>query len=467
MTEILDTLGEWIIKISDIVCGYPEFILLIGGGLLLFFYSGGLSMRRIPFALRALRHRQAEDAGKDTGQISSVQALLSAIAATVGMGNIAGVAIAVSVGGPGVIFWMWVSAIVGMTTKFFEGTLSIMYKGEDDRGEVQGGPMYIITKGLGPRWKPLAVAFAIFGLVGTLCFTQANQLVESFTTVFTTPMGIDNTAWLRLGMGVAIMIVVASVILGGISRIASIANRIVPLMVLLYMVLVAVVMVWHYERVPGVFGAIFHGAFTMKAGFGAFVFVALTGARRAMFVNEAGVGTASMMHGASKNTEPVREGLVAMLAPAIDSGIVCTLTSIPIIMAIDGINVEGMKGLYIALNAFGNLLPYGQYLLMAIVFCFAFSTMFSYSYYGQKCTSYLFGSKHTKYYNYYYLAMIVVAAVMPLDALVATMDLAFALMALCTMTTIFMLAPKVKAAADEYFERQARQSKQNTKMLDK
>lgn len=449
---MLDTIGQWIINVGDTLCGYPEFLLLIGGGLFFFINSGAVSLRRLPWAVRALRDRQAQDSGKNTGQISSVQALLSAIAATVGMGNIAGVAIAISVGGPGVIFWMWVSAIVGMSTKFFEGSLAIMYKGKNDRGEVQGGPMYIITEGLGKNWRPLAVAFSIFGLVGTLCFMQANQLVESVNTVFTTPMGIANTVALRFTMGVIIVLVVGSVILGGINRIAKWASRLVPIMVALYLLLVLIVMVINYDRLPGVFASIFENAFNLRAGFGAFAFVALTGARRAAMVNEAGVGTASMMHGASKNTDPIKEGLIAMLAPAIDSGFVCTLTAIPILLAGQYTGVEGVKGLYIALNSFGALLPgVGQYLLMVMVFFFAFSTMFSYSFYGQQCTSFLFGTRRIKYYNYYYLLMILVAAIMPLDALVSLMDIAFALMACCTMFALVKLSPRVKALMNGYF----------------
>ena len=451
MTEFLDRVSDWLINAADVVCGYPEFLLLIGGGLFLFFYSGAVSITRLPHALRALRQRQAQSNGKETGQISSVQALLSAIAATVGLGNIAGVAIALSIGGPGVIFWMWVSAIVGMSTKFFEGVLSIMYKGKDSNGELQGGPMYIITEAMGRKWKPLAVAFASFGLIGTLCFMQANQLVESVTTVFTSPMGIENTAWLRFGMGVVIVLIVGTVILGGIKRIAVFASRIVPLMVVLYFIIVATVMVMNYDLIPGVFASIFKGAFSMEAGFGAFAFVALTGARRAAFVNEAGVGTASMMHGASRNTDAVREGLIAMLAPAIDSGLVCTLTAMPILIAGQYTNVEGVKGLYIALNSFGSLLPYGQYMLMAIVFFFAFSTMFSYSYYGQKCTNFLFGANNAKYYNYFYLVTILIAAVIPLATMVSIMDLAFAGMALCTMFMLIALSPRVKKTMKEYF----------------
>ena len=454
MSNFFDKLGEWIIWLSDTLCNYPEFLLLIGGGLFLFCYSGAVSIRRLPQAIKALTAKQTADSGKAEGQISSVQALLSAIAATVGMGNIAGVAIALSLGGPGVIFWMWVSALVGMSTKFFEGTLSIMYKGQDDKGEAQGGPMYIITKGLGEKWKPMAVAFSICGLIGTLCFLQANQLVESVTTVFTTPMGIENTPMLRFIMGLVMVVIVGGVILGGIKRIAKFASSIVPTMVIIYLAMVIVIMVMNYKAIPGVFASIFEEAFSIKAGCGAMVGVAVIGARRAAFVNEAGVGTASMMHGASKNSEPVREGLIAMLGPAIDSGLVCTLTAIPILIAGNYVGLDDPKGLYVALGAWGQLLPHvGHILLMIIVFFFAFSTMFSYSYYGQKCTSYLLGADRGKYYNYFYLAMIVVAAVVPLKVVVGVMDLAFFFMACCTMTTIIALSPKAKKAAREYFKK--------------
>ena len=454
MSNFFDKLGEWIIWLSDTLCNYPEFLLLIGGGLFLFCYSGAVSIRRLPQAIKALTAKQTADSGKAEGQISSVQALLSAIAATVGMGNIAGVAIALSLGGPGVIFWMWVSALVGMSTKFFEGTLSIMYKGQDDKGEAQGGPMYIITKGLGEKWKPMAVAFSIFGLIGTLCFMQANQLVESVTTVFTTPMGIENTPMLRFIMGLVMVVIVGGVILGGIKRIAKFASSIVPTMVIIYLAMVIVIMVMNYKAIPGVFASIFEEAFSLKAGFGAMVGVAVIGARRAAFVNEAGVGTASMMNGASKNHEPVREGLIAMIGPDIDSGLVCTLTAIPILIAGNYVGLDDPKGLYVALGAWGQLLPHvGHILLMIIVFFFAFSTMFSYSYYGQKCTSYLLGADRGKYYNYFYLAMIVVAAVVPLKVVVGVMDLAFFFMACCTMTTIIALSPKAKKAAREYFRK--------------
>ena len=239
MNGILDSIGSAITTVSDFVCGYPLFILLIGGGLFLFFYSGAVSLRRIGYSIKALRYK-SEVAGE--GQISSFQALMSAIASTVGMGNIAGVAIAITVGGPGAIFWMWVSAVVGMSTKFFEGALAIMYKGHDSAGEPQGGTMYIILHGLGERWKPFAYFFAVVGLIGTLCVMQANQLVESVTTVFTTPAGIENTLGLRFVMGIVISLVVGAVIIGGIRRISVISAKIVPVMVTCYMLLVFVIL---------------------------------------------------------------------------------------------------------------------------------------------------------------------------------------------------------------------------------
>ncbi|HBG53975.1 MAG TPA: sodium/alanine symporter, partial [Rikenellaceae bacterium] len=267
------------------------------------------------------------------GQISSFQALSSAIAATVGLGNISGVAVAITIGGPGTIFWMWVSACLGMATKFFEGTLAIMFKGRDSKGELQGGTMYMITQGLGKKWKPIAIFFSIFGMVGTFCLMQSNQLTEALQTVFFTPSGIENTLWLRLAVGLCIAGIVSLVVLGGINRIARVASLIVPFMVGFYFLLVLYIILTNLSVVPDVFTSIFREAFTFKAGLGGFAGSAIViGARRAAFVNEAGVGTATMMHGASKNSEPVREGLVAMIAPSIDSGLVCTLTALAVLI---------------------------------------------------------------------------------------------------------------------------------------
>lgn len=448
MTDFFSVLKEGIVTFSDFICGYPLFIWLIGGGLFLFLYSGATPLRRLNWSLKALRTKSPTG----EGQISSFQALMSSICSTVGMGNIAGVAIAISIGGPGAIFWMWVSALLGMATKFFEGTLAIMYKGKDKEGNVHGGPMYMLTEGLGKKFRPMAIFFAFFGMIGTLCFMQANQLTESFITVLDAP----DTFNFRLIIGIIMVLGVSIVVLGGIKRISKIATKVVPVMVGLYFLLVFIIIVMNIELLPKVFYNIVNEAFNIQAGFGALAFIALTGARRAMYVNEAGVGTASLMHGASRNAEPVREGLIAMIGPAIDSGLVCTLTAIPILMAmmISPIEVEGVKGLYIALNAFETMLPgWGEYALMVIVFIFAVTTMFSYSYYGTQCAGYLFGYKNGKYYDYFYLLMIVVACVISLDLVVSIMDLAFAFMAIPTMYVLLRLAPQVKREAKVYFSK--------------
>ncbi|MBP5506117.1 MAG: alanine:cation symporter family protein [Bacteroidales bacterium] len=449
-----ERIGDSIVAVSDIVCGYPFFILLVGGGLFFLFYSGFAPVRHFGRAVQALRVKESGGAG----QISSLEALSTAIAATVGMGNIAGVAIAISIGGAGTIFWMWVSALLGMATKFFEGTLAVMFKGKDSAGVVQGGPMYVITQGLGPKWKPMAVFFAVSGLFGTLCTMQSNQITEALTTTFIAPENI--TPMTRFVTGLIITALVSIVALGGIKRIGKVASRLTPFMVGAYFVLVFYILVTHISAVPGVFRDIFVGAFTPRAALGggiaSVITVALTGVRRAVFVNEAGVGTASMVHGASKNSEPVREGLVAMLGPSIDSGLVCTLTALAILIQKDVIPVAGMssmQGLQLALNSFEASIPVvGRYLLLAILVVFAFSTMFSYSYYGTKCASWLFGADKGKYYIYFYLCMIIAAAVVPLRAVVGFVDLTFALMAFPNMIALFALAPKAKKEMKRYFK---------------
>lgn len=462
----MEKIGQFIINAADVLGGYPLFFLLIGGGLFLFLSSGAVSLRRLPAALAELRRKPTAENARN-GQISSVQALASVVAATVGLGNIAGVAIALVLGGPGAIFWMWVSALVGMATKYHEGVLAIMYKGKDDQGNPQGGPMHIITQGLGPKWTPLAKFFAVAGLFGTMCIMNANQLTEAFMTTFTTPEGIDSNAfissvggWLgldnvrvyRLLFGIAIATVVAVVILGGIRRIARVATVMVPFMVGLYFLMVLYIILTNLGDVPGVFRSIFTEAFNLRAGFGALVGIAIIGARRAALVNDAGIGTASIMHGASKNNEPVREGLIAMLGPSIDSGLVCTLTAVAILLCGD-IDVEGVKGLEVAMKAFSAAIPAGDILLMLIVICFAMSSMFSYSFYGTTCANYLFGTKRGRYYAWVFLASLVVFAVVPLETAVGACDLFYALMAIPTMTAVLLLSPKVRQATKEYFSR--------------
>lgn len=450
---------------ADFLCGYPLFLLLIGGGLFLLFTSGFVSLRRLPAALSELRIKQ--DKGSETGQISSLQALAGVVAATVGLGNIAGVAIALAMGGPGAIFWMWVSAVVGMATKYHEGVLAIMFKGKDDKGNPQGGPMHIIERGLGTKWKPLAKFFAVAALFGTLCIMNANQLTEAVVTTVNPHFNIAESGFLRaigsvtsleneqafrLLCGCGIAALVGVVILGGIKRIASVASFMVPFMVGLYFLMVLYIIVTNIEGVPGVFGSIFREAFNLQAGIGALAGIAVIGARRAALVNDAGIGTASIMHGASRNNEPVREGLVAMLGPSIDSGFVCTLTAIAILLCVPEIQEShGIQGLSIAMTAFSRGIPGGGYLLMFIVACFALSSMFSYSFYGTTCANYLFGTVKGQFYAYFFLASLVIFAVVPIEAAVGACDLFYALMAIPTMTAVIMLSGRVRRATADYF----------------
>lgn len=462
---MLENIGKYIVAVADFLCGYPLFFLLIGGGLYLFLSSGLVSLRRLPSALKELRTKN----DSKNGQISSAQALAGVIAATVGLGNIAGVAIALVMGGPGAIFWMWVSAIVGMATKYHEGVLAIMYKGTDDAGRPQGGPMHIITRGLGVRWTPVARFFAVAGLFGTLCIMNANQLTEAVITTFSTPdgvassgflssagamLGLENVSVYKLIVGCAIAAVVAIVILGGIRRIANVASVMVPFMVGVYFLMVLYIILTRLGDVPGVFARIFSEAFNLRAGIGALVGIAIIGARRAALVNDAGIGTASIMHGASRNNSPVREGLIAMLGPGIDSGLVCTLTALAILLCVPEVQqIEGVQGLAVAMTAFSRGIPYGEYLLMFVVICFGMSSMFSYSFYGSTCASYLFGSRRSRWYVYAFILSLIVFAVVPLEAAVGMCDLFYALMALPTMVTIILLSGRVREATRRYFNK--------------
>ncbi len=470
---MLQKLEQLLESAAELLCGYPLFFLLIGGGLFLFVSSGAVSLRRLPAAIAELRHKHGGDGTGGNGQISSIQALASVVAATVGLGNIAGVAIALVMGGAGAMFWMWVSALVGMATKYHEGVLAIMYRGKDDCGNPQGGPMHIIVQGLGRKWTPLAKFFAVAGMFGTLCIMNANQLTEAFMTMFSTPetiassgfltaiggaIGLGNGQTLRLLFGIAIAAVVAVVILGGIKRIARVATVMVPFMVGLYFVMVLYIILSRIGDVPGVFRHIFEEAFNLRAGLGALAGIAIIGARRAALVNDAGIGTASLMHGASRNDNPVREGLIAMLGPSIDSGLVCTLTALAILLCIPEIgSAGGIQGLSIAMTAFERGIPYGQYMLLFIVVCFALSSMFSYSFYGTTCASYLFGTRRGRLYAYFFLASLVIFAVVPINAAVAACDLFYALMALPTMTAILLLSGRVRKVTAEYFRKNKKQ----------
>lgn len=446
-----------IVDFANWIWGMPLLVLLMGGGFFFLIYSNFSPFKYMYHAVNVLRGKY--DDPDDPGQINHFEALSTALAATVGMGNISGVAVAIAVGGPGAIFWMWVSAFVGIATKFFTCTLAVMYRGRDSNGELQGGPMYVITEGLGKKWKPLAILFAVAGMIGCLPIFQSNQLTQAIREIVLMPIGVEGGFITNLSIGLVIMIVVASVIFGGIHRIGRVAAKLVPIMVVLYFVSVLFIILTNINELPRYFAMIFSNAFSAENFDGDAMFggalggLIILGARRAAFSNEAGIGTAPMAHGAAKTLEPVREGLVAMLGPAIDTLLICTLTALAILMT--GVwQTSDSNGVTLTANAFSQSMPgVGNYVLMACVLIFAITSLFSYSYYGSKCLSFLIGADKKHYYNYVYIGTILLGATASLNTIINLIDGAFALMAVPTMISAILLAPKVKKAALAYFDK--------------
>ncbi|MEX0362509.1 MAG: alanine/glycine:cation symporter family protein, partial [Allomuricauda sp.] len=382
------------------------FILLIGGGLFLIFYSKLTPYRFFGHAIAITRGKYDDKNAK--GDVSSLQALSAAVAATVGLGNISGVAIAIHDGGPGVVFWIWMTALIGMCIKFYSCSLAIMFRGEDSEGKLQGGPMFYITKGLGKKYKPLAIFFCLSGIFGFLGVFTANQFTETFMSVVEPAdslFAMSDFNW-KLSVGIVLAIITSFVIFGGLTKIAKVATAIVPVMVMVYLVAVIVVMVLNASQVVPALKLIITEAWNFKTIVtGGFWGLVIIGVKRAMFSNEAGLGSAPMYHGQSKNDEPIREGLVAMLGPFIDTILVCTFTAVVIILS--GAYLDDSSGIVMTLQAFRTtLFGFGDDLLMIIVTAFALSTLFTYSYYGVKCLSFLTNAKIGRFYNHYFVIMI-------------------------------------------------------------
>ena len=449
---------EQLIKtFSDYAWGIPLVVLLIGGGLYLLILSRFLPFRYIGHAIQVLRGKY--DDPNDPGQISHFKALTTALSSTIGMGNIAGVAVAISVGGPGAMFWMWISALVGMSTKFFTSTLAIMYRGKDSAGELQGGPMYFIMEGLGKSWKPLAVMFSLAGMFGALPVVNANQLTQAINDIVLIPNGVEVGFTSNAIIAMVLVSLTSVIILGGLKRISNAASKMVPSMVILYFVLVLFILISNYEVVPKYFVMIFTDAFAAENFKGEPFFggvlgaLILLGIRRGAFSNEAGIGTAPMAHGAAKTDEPVREGLVAMLGPAIDTLVVCTLTALAILVT--GVwETTSDNGVSLTASAFNHAMPgYGAYLLMICVLIFSVSSLFSYAYYGSKCLSFLIGADKKHYYNYIYIISIILAVTTPFSMMLNLIDGVFALMAIPTMISTIIMAPRVVKEIKGYIER--------------
>lgn len=448
-------LDEFIAEFASLVWGLPLLILLTGGGLFLLIYSKFLPYRYLGHSLQVLRGKY--DNPDDPGEINHFKALSTALASTIGMGNIAGVAVAIAIGGPGAIFWLWISAVIGMATKFFTNTLAVMYRGRDSKGELQGGPMYFIIEGLGKKWWAMAAFFSVAGLIGALPVFNVNQLTQAINYILLSPNGVEVDFISNLIVGMILAAITAVVIFGGLERISNTVSRLVPTMVALYFISVLIILIVNYEVVPHYFIMIFTDAFAAKNYSGdpflggVLGGLIILGIRRGAFSNEAGIGTAPMAHGAAKTTEPVREGLVAMLGPAIDTLLICSLTGMAILVT--GVwQTTDVNGVSLTAAAFDASIPvYGNYLLLLCIAIFSISSLFSYSYYGTKCLSFLIGAEKKHYYNYFYVLSILVGATTSLSMMINLIDGFFALMAIPTMTATLIMAPRVLKEAKRYF----------------
>jgi AGCS family alanine or glycine:cation symporter len=446
----LESFGQYFIDFSNLIWGAPLLILLLGGGIFFLIYSRGTPFRYIKHAIHILMGRY--DDPDEPGYINHYQALSTALSGTVGMGNVSGVAVAITTGGPGAIFWMWISALLGMATKYFTCSLAVMYRGKDSAGNVQGGPMYFITEGLGKRWKPMAIFFSLVGMIGVLPMFQANQLTQVIRDVILLPNGVKTGFNTDLVTGLFFTIIVSIVIFGGIKRIGKVAGKLVPFMVVLYVLAVLYIIFSQPSSILPGFRTIFTDAFSGNAVLGgALGSLIVQGVRRASFSNEAGIGTAPMAHGAAKTNEPIREGLVAMLGPAVDTLIICTMTALAIIMTGVWTDPES-DGITLTVKAFDHAMPgAGPYILILCVSVFAITSMFAFPYYGAKCFSFIFGAKYQVIYNILLVISISIGAVGTLKVVISIFDSAYALMAFPTMISAILLSPRVIKESKKYF----------------
>lgn len=446
MLELLQKSIDFLIPIAE----WIMLFFVVGGGLYLVFQSKGLPYRFFNHSIEILLGKH--DHPEDIGQVNHLQALTSAVAATVGMGNISGVAIAIFNGGPGVVFWMWITAIIGMCIKFYSCSLAVMFRSDSGDAKFSGGPMYYIIKGIGPKARPLAVWFCLAGLVGVLPIFTVNQFTETFMGIIKPDnlLGISEIQS-RLFLGLLLSAVTALVIFGGLQKIANVSVKMVPGMVLLYFISAIVILMQNLPQIMPSLSLIFTEAFNFNTMVqGGFWGIVILGIRRAVFSNESGIGTAPMFHGQSRAHLPVQEGLVAMLGPFIDTILVCTFTALVIIVS--GAHLSGENnGILMTLYAFSSSLGIsGEVVMMILVTSFALSTLFTYSYYGTKCLSFLYGKNADKIYNLFYIGSISFAAVASVSLVVGLIDLAFALMCVPNMIAVIYLSPKITQALKKY-----------------
>lgn len=444
---MLETIHQITGQFAELVWGVPLVLLLVGSGVIFTIYFGFPQLRYFKHAVEIIMGKY--DDPKDKGEISHFQALCAALSATVGLGNIAGVAVAISLGGPGAVFWLWVAGFIGMCTKFTEVCLSLKYREVTEKGTVNGGPMFVIKNALPKSFFPVAWIYALFVMLssfGAGNMFQSNQMAA----VIKTSAGIPE--WVS---GIIFCIGAALILIGGIKRIGQVTEKMVPAMVGLYLFGAIWILVARYEMIPSMFIQIFTGAFAGTAAVGGFAGAAVKdvivmGIRRATFSNEAGMGSAAMAHSAAKST-PVQEGIVALLEPFIDTIVVCTITAIALLLT-GAWSAEGVTaGSEMTAHAFETVMgPAGRWIVTATVTLFAFSTIISWEYYGEQGVTFIFGQKYIPVYRWIFIAFIFVGAIAHLDIVLNISDAVYGLLALPNMLACYLLLPKVKAMLNEY-----------------
>ncbi|PLW66881.1 alanine/glycine:cation symporter family protein [Pseudohalioglobus lutimaris] len=439
MTELIQTVNSW-------AWGPVMLVLLLGTGVYLSVGLRFMTLKKIPVALRLLLQGRK---GKGEGDISPFSALMTSLSATIGTGNIAGVATAVALGGPGALFWMWITALVGMATKYAEAVCAVTFREQDENGNYSGGPMYYIRNGLHRRWHWLAYAFALFGSLagfGLANTVQSNSVSQVLNDAFNVPPIVT---------GLVLMALVGAVVLGGIRRIASVASLLVPMMALSYILLSVLVIAMNIEQVPAALVTIVDSALSGSAAAGGFagatVWAALRfGVARGIFSNEAGLGSAPIAHAAARTDQPVQQGMIAMLGTFIDTLIVCTMTGLVIVIM--DVLPTGISGASLTSLAFGNALPGGEYIVTLGLCLFAFTTMIGWSFYGERCVVFLVGARGVLPFRVFWVLAIPVGTLVQLDLIWLIADTLNAFMAVPNLVALLLLGPLVFRVTREYFD---------------
>ena len=443
----MDTIQNFVSWLNGIVWGVPMIVLILGTGLYLQIRLRWLPLRKIGYGFRMIaKSRKADDMAE--GEITPFAALMTALSATIGTGNIAGVATAIALGGPGAVFWMWMTAFVGMATKYAEVVVAVHYRQKDDQGDHVGGPMYAIKNGLGPRWGWLAAAFALFGGLagfGIGNMVQANSIAEAMETAFGIP---------RWSIGLILTVLTGAVVLGGIRRIGAVAEKLVPAMAICYIIAVLFVLAVNFSALPGALMTIITSAFTPTAATGGFIGATVMmgiqrGVARGIFSNEAGLGTAGIAQAAGATRDPVFSGMIGMMGTFIDTIVICTMTALAIMVT--GVWTSGESGAALSAAAFEAAMPgVGEEILALLLAVFAFTTILGWAFYGEKCWEYLFGSKVEKPFRILWTISVFVGTVVSLDFAWLLADTLNALMAIPNLISLLVLTPVVLMLTREY-----------------